>query len=484
MTGKQINQYRILSELGRGGMGVVYLSKHQLLGRKSAIKTIHKELTLDNTFRERFFTEAKIQASLEQANFPRIETFFQDQNSYFLVMEYVPGLGLDELLETEGSLPESKALGIFKQVLQGMQYAHCKGLIHRDIKPSNIRVTPQGTVKILDLGIAKILGGKSLTKTGTAIGTPEYMSPEQIKPAIKPDYRTDIYSAGIVLYEMLTGDLPFKAEKTSEGESTDFEVKEKHLYEIPPDPRERNPEISGTMAQIILKALEKDPRKRYSSCTEFLRIIEAYERGEDKVLSAATDEVAVEEPPKTKSKKPKQSNSRQKRKAASGERGRWPWWVAIVVLFLVFGSGLMWFQKKQEYNKEMAKNKVEIARIEAERRDRQKDDIAFEEAIQINTKQSYYNYLKSYQYGKYSGEARYLIGSFNRTEVFDSWMDDKEFQELPFLIKREILLNYFDKDLADESYYFLSPEAQDKYKRNFITAHLGSYEPVKSEQKN
>jgi tRNA A-37 threonylcarbamoyl transferase component Bud32 len=270
MIGKTLGNLRIVSELGRGGMGVVYLAEHKTLNKKFAVKSLSPSLTEDVQFRERFYQEARNQAILDHPNIVQATDFFDENQQFFFVMEYVDGQDLGEIIRTRGCLPEEEALSIFKHVLEGLNFAHSKGIIHRDVKPPNVMIAAGGRPRIMDFGIAVLFGDERLTATGTTVGSPWYMSPEQITNPQKIDHRSDVYSAGILLYEMLTGAVPF------EGKS-DFSVKEQQVNAPRPNPRDKNPQISVELAKIVLRAIDKDPDKRFQGCAEFLDCIKAYE---------------------------------------------------------------------------------------------------------------------------------------------------------------------------------------------------------------
>lgn len=270
MIGKTIGNLRITSEIGKGGMGTVYLAEHIRLRKKFAIKGLSSVLTQNPQFRERFHQEAQNQAQLDHHNIVQVTDFIEDNGEFFLIMEYVDGQSLSDKIKEKGKLEEKETLSIFKAVLEGLNFAHCKGIIHRDVKSSNILIDKSGRARITDFGIAILAGSERLTATGSTIGTPWYMSPEQIIHPRDIDHRSDVYSAGIVLYEMLTGDVPFDGE-------TDFDIKNQQVNSPPPNPCHRNPEISEKLAQIILKALKKDPDDRFQGCAEFLDRIRKYE---------------------------------------------------------------------------------------------------------------------------------------------------------------------------------------------------------------
>jgi serine/threonine protein kinase len=270
VIGKTLGNLRIVSKIGEGGMGVVYLAEHIALKKRFAVKCLTAALTENPGFRERFYQEAVSHASLDHPNIVHATDFFEEGGQFFFVMEYVNGQGLNDLIKME-KLTEKETLSIFKGILSGLDFAHSKGVIHRDVKPSNVIVDEAGRARITDFGIAILVGEKRLTATGANVGTSCYMSPEQILHPKDIDHRSDVYSAGIVLYEMLTGDVPFDGE-------TEFTIKNKQVKEPVPDPAKKNPLITAQLKKIMMKALEKNPDKRFSGCGEFLQSIENYEK--------------------------------------------------------------------------------------------------------------------------------------------------------------------------------------------------------------
>ena len=275
ITGTQVKNLKILSEIGEGGMGVVFLATHVILGKKFAVKCLTPELSTSLQFRERFEKEAMAQAALEHPNIVQVSDFFEHKNRYYLVMEYVDGRSLDEMIEHQGKLGEKEALPILKDILAGVNFAHSRGIIHRDIKPSNILIDKSGRAKIMDFGIAIRAGDDHrLTKTGVDIGTAWYVSPEQVINPKGVDHRSDVYSIGVVLFEMLTGQAPFDGE-------TDYSIKDKHVRETPPTVNEIVSDVSAELSGIVMKALEKSPDDRFNGCGEFLEYVEACEHQAD-----------------------------------------------------------------------------------------------------------------------------------------------------------------------------------------------------------
>jgi formylglycine-generating enzyme required for sulfatase activity/tRNA A-37 threonylcarbamoyl transferase component Bud32 len=289
IIGMTIGNLRIISEIGKGGMGTVYLAENVNLKKRFAVKSLHPALTQDPQFRERFYQEGLNQALLDHPNIVQVTDFIDENGQFLLVMEYVDGQSLSQVIKAKGKFEEREALSIFKQVLEGLDYAHRQGVINRDIKPSNILIDKNSRVRITDFGIAILVGTERLTATGATVGTPWYMSPEQILHPRDMDHRSDVYSAGIVLYEMLTGDVPFDGE-------TEFEIKNKQVHSPPPDPRQKNPEISPRMAEITLKALEKDPSNRFEGCHQFLN---AANEAVDKsyLIKRGSDRTGLPKPP-------------------------------------------------------------------------------------------------------------------------------------------------------------------------------------------
>jgi len=261
---EQIRDYKIIKKLGEGGMGTVYLANDVMLERKVAIKVLNPLLTKDTHFTERFRHEAKVQASLLHPNIVTLYNYFFEQEHYCMVMEYIDGITLKQLITNTGPMPEQKAIWILNQMLDAVGYAHKKGIIHRDIKPSNVLIAGDNTVQILDFGIAKILQDKGLTKTGTKMGTIFYMSPEQIKAVKDIDNRTDIYSLGVTFYEMLSGKVPFNIDTDS-----DFEIMNEIVSGEIKDPREIYPHISDWVVDVLFSSVEKDREKRIQSTDEF-----------------------------------------------------------------------------------------------------------------------------------------------------------------------------------------------------------------------
>jgi len=268
--------YTILREIGEGGMGKVYLAENQMVGQQVAIKILDPVLARNPDLRERFAQEARIQVALQHQNIVRVLNAQSSEELSFLIMEYIEGQSLDKVLKRRGKLSVDESIKIFQQVLDAVGYAHAKGIIHRDLKPSNIMVCADGTTKVTDFGIAKVLGDTKLTRTGTSMGSPDYMSPEQVLGKKDIDHRTDIYSLGATLYEMLTGRPPFVIENGGTSDS-EFLVKEAHVRRIPIAPSTLQRQLTKYVSIAVMKALEKEPAERFVSCEAFSKSLRSQE---------------------------------------------------------------------------------------------------------------------------------------------------------------------------------------------------------------
>lgn len=265
MIGEQIHNYKITAHLGQGGMGNVYRATDTMLGREVALKMLHPQLTMQPQFLERFKKEARVLAQLLHPNIAVIYNFIEQGGNHFMVMEYVEGTNLDDLLKRHKSLPAEFIVPVFVQALEGLQHAHRKNIFHRDIKPSNIMLTPDGVVKLMDFGIAKVAGEQKMTQVNKIVGTVEFMAPELIQGRDASN-ASDIYAAGVTMYEMLSGKLPFESD-------TDFNLMQAILKERVKSPEKLNASIPKALGDIIMKALEKNPASRYEDARAFQRAL-------------------------------------------------------------------------------------------------------------------------------------------------------------------------------------------------------------------
>lgn len=260
LAGKTLGRYRITEETGRGGMATVYKAWDAKEGRHVAVKVLHPELTVDVQFVKRFQREATAASTLKHPNIVTVYDVGEEDGLYYIVMEYLQGQPLSRMIQERGHLAFSEAVGILSQVASALDHAHGRGFIHRDVKPSNIIVDEEGRATLTDFGIARYAGVTRLTTTGAAVGTPEYMSPEQCQGK-EVDGRGDIYSLGIVLYEMLTGQVPFTADTTPA-------VLYMHVHEPLPSPCKANPALPQGVQDVLNKALAKEPARRYTTPTD------------------------------------------------------------------------------------------------------------------------------------------------------------------------------------------------------------------------
>ena len=281
------DRYQLVSHIARGGMAQVYLARDLLLDRPVALKVLFPELSIDRAFVERFRREAKAAANLSHPNIVSIYDWGQGENTYFIVMEYVSGRTLSQMLR-DGPLDSPHAARIAADVAAALDFAHRHGVIHRDVKPGNVLINESGQVKVADFGIARAIGAgaaEDLTQTGSVMGTATYFSPEQAQ-GFGVDPRSDVYSLGVVLYEMLAGRTPFT------GDSP-VSIAYKHVKETPEPIRALNPAVPAGLEAIVMKALAKQPDDRYQSAEELRGDLVRYMQGQPIMASAEPTRVAT-----------------------------------------------------------------------------------------------------------------------------------------------------------------------------------------------
>ena len=275
IIGKVLDNYRILQNIGRGGMGFVFKALNIKLNKIVAIKMIAPALAMNDSFMSRFESEAKTLAKLENPNIVGIHDLRVDSVYAYIVMEYVEGVTLGRLIKEKGAIPWKQALKLFNQMLNAIQHAHKEGIIHRDIKPNNVLINRQGVVKITDFGLAKNQAEFGITQSVTTGGTLFYMSPEQVKGLAYTDERSDIYALGFTLYEMLTGSTPFSTDHT------DFDIREAIIRTKFPPPHQLNKKVPAKLGRIIEKAIAKRPEDRFQAVTEFKAAIDEFIQNEE-----------------------------------------------------------------------------------------------------------------------------------------------------------------------------------------------------------
>ena len=264
-------RYQIIEELGKGGMGRVYKTHDNEIQEKVALKLLKPEIASDARTVERFRNEIRLARKIAHRNVCRMYDLGEERGNRFITMEYVDGEDLKSTIRRIGRLPIGKSIAIVSQICEGLEEAHRLGVVHRDLKPGNIMLDRDGNARIMDFGIARSLKTKGITGAGIMIGTPEYMSPEQVDGK-ETDPRSDIYSLGVILYEMVTGQMLF------EGDSP-FTVGMKHKGEEPKNPQDINPQIPADLNALILKCLEKDKNNRYPGAGELRSALEDIEKG-------------------------------------------------------------------------------------------------------------------------------------------------------------------------------------------------------------
>jgi len=279
LVGTRLNKYEIRAEIGRGGMGAVYKGYDPTLDRYVAVKVLAPHLVWEKESVQRFVREARAAARLKHAGIVTIYDVGQEASWYYFVMEYLEGETLTEVIKQRGQLPPDEVVRILHPLADALDYAHHHGLVHRDIKPGNVIVGPEGLVTLTDFGIARAAQETRLTATGTIVGTPEYMSPEQVR-GLTADARSDQYSLAVVAYEMLVGRVPFEADST-------LALLHMVAYEPPPSICEARPELPMEVEAVLTKALAKEPGDRYAMASAFVDALGRALAGEE-VVKAPT----------------------------------------------------------------------------------------------------------------------------------------------------------------------------------------------------
>ncbi|MGJ7506607.1 protein kinase domain-containing protein [Variovorax sp. GT1P44] len=279
LTGRVLRErYRIVRKIGAGAMSEVFLAvdPHHA-DKRFALKVLRQDLVHQADLGHRFREEGRMLERLDHPGIVRVYEVFETDGALCMVLAFVDGQSLEDLLQAHDALDPSVALPIFKVVLSALDYAHRSHVIHRDVKPSNILIDRTGRALLCDFGIARQIGRRGMTAFGMTLGTPQYMSPEQIQAPQQIDHRSDLYSAGILLYEMLTGKVPFGDASTE----SDYAVLQQHVHTEPPDPRTFNPAIDARICAVLQKALRKDRGRRFQGGSEFWQAIELAVGGVD-----------------------------------------------------------------------------------------------------------------------------------------------------------------------------------------------------------
>jgi beta-lactam-binding protein with PASTA domain/predicted Ser/Thr protein kinase len=356
-------RYHVLRKLGAGGMANVYLAEDQELGRRVAIKILNDRHANDEQFVERFRREAKNAAGLSHPSIVSIYDRGEAEGTYYIAMEYLEGRSLKELIVSRGPAPVNVAIDYARQILQALRFAHLKGIVHRDIKPHNVLVDGVGRLKVTDFGIARA-GTSQMTEAGSIVGTAQYLSPEQARGS-GVDQRSDVYSLGIVLYELLTGDVPFSGD-------TPVEIAMKHLSQTPEPPSVKRPDVPHDLDMVVMRALAKDPEDRYQSAEEMEADLARVARGAG--VSPETEESATQimrapsggpmaptaatmitSPRRDARGRPPPPPAYYDYEEPIHRRPVWPW---IAALLFVIGAGIGgWFIYHQIQNK-LASNAV------------------------------------------------------------------------------------------------------------------------------
>jgi tRNA A-37 threonylcarbamoyl transferase component Bud32 len=333
MIGRVVGNYKILEKLGEGGMGAVFKGVDVMVEREVAIKMLRPEIARQPEIVERFRSEAVTLAKLNHPSIATLFSFFRQGDEFFMVMEFVPGRPLDTLLRDFGPMPVEQTVPVFVKILEGIEHAHQMGILHRDIKPANIMITPAGAVKVTDFGIARIVGAARMTRQGNIVGTLEYIAPERIRGE-EHDMRSDLYSLGAVLYEMLCGRLPFETDN-------EFALMQAHLSTPPPPLNRPGLMVPPEIEAVAMRALAKRAEERFSCAAEF-----------SQALQAAWAAWAARAPKATRLASPAPPVAPTRMATAplpapaprpAGGKPAWALWVAAAIVIVLMAATGAWF---------------------------------------------------------------------------------------------------------------------------------------------
>ncbi len=363
------NRYEIIEKIGNGGMATVYKAKCHVLNRYVAVKVLKDEFTTDEEFIKRFAAEAQSAASLAHPNIVSIYDVGNEGSLYYIVMELIKGKTLKEIINEDGVLPWKWSVNIAIQIASALETAHKNNIIHRDIKPHNIIITEDGIAKVTDFGIAKAVSNSTITAFGTTIGSVHYFSPEHARGGFT-DAKSDLYSLGVVMYEMLTGKVPFDAD-------TPVSIALKHMQEEPVEPIKLNPEIPTAVNKIIIKAMKKDTNLRYQTATEMLRDLNKALKDPNGNFVFMQDENDfatqkipiynnVDETSTSKSKNANNNKKENKLKKFIREHKKLSYLIGAILLFFLTIGGLALISNLMEVKEVQIPNLVNMTREEAE----------------------------------------------------------------------------------------------------------------------
>ena len=385
-------RYDITRKLGTGGMACVYHAREIALDREVAIKLLPQSLLRDEQFVIRFKREAQVAANLEHPHIVRIYQIGEEENLVYFVMSYIPGGSISDQIKNRGALSIDDIVQWGMDVSSALGYAHDHGVIHRDLKPDNIMLDKNKRAVVMDFGIARAAQSTGLTQTGTVIGTPQFMSPEQAR-GIELDARSDIYSMGLVLYQMATGSLPFKA-------SDPASLMYMHVHETPESPDVRNKEVPPWLRDIILKCLAKNPDDRFSHAKELRQSL-----AEHKAPELITPTLV------------------EKKKAAKKISTGFLIGAAVIIITGAAAGWFWWNSQQQKIQQTSQQVGIEYQQPSQEQTPQtpespqfNPDDILFQNAELINTRQAYSTYLQKYPEGKHIDEAQVKISDFEEQE--------------------------------------------------------------------